>query len=105
METFGRIVDGTELLRWKFEGDGIVRQWQSLNEAAIHEGNAAIRSNGFRKSELFQPMLRMSRATYEALLRARPVLRHGSTLERSLEWERIARDPEYRKLWLKEKPF
>jgi len=82
-----------------------VRQWQSLNEDAIHEGNASIRANGFRKSELFQPMLRMSRATYEALLRTRPVLRHGSALERSLEWERIARDPEYRKLWLQDKRF
>jgi len=105
METFDRIVDGSELLSWKFEGDEIVRKWQSLNEDAIHEDNARIRSNGFRKSELLQPMLRMSRATYEALLRARPVLRHGSKLERSLEWERIARDPEYRKLWLQDKRF
>jgi hypothetical protein len=105
MEPFGRVVEGTELLQWQFEGDAVVRKWQSLNEDAIHEGNAAIRSNGFRKSELMQPMLRMSRATYEALLRARPVLRHGSALERSLEWERIARDPEYRKLWLKEGRF
>lgn len=105
METFGRIADGTELLRWKFEADGIVRTWQSLNEAAIHEANARVRLNGFRKSELMQPMLRMSRATHEAMLRKFPVLRYGSSVERSLKWEQIARDPEYRKLWLQDKRF
>jgi len=105
METFGRIVDGTEVLQWKFEGDQIVRRWHSASESAIHDENAAIRSNGFRKSELLQPMLRMSRATYEALLRAWPVLKHGSALERSLKWEQIARDPEDRKLWLQDERF
>lgn len=105
METFGRIADGTELLKWKFEGDRIVRKWISLNEQAIHEANAVVRSNGFRKSDLMQPMLRMSRATYEHMLRKFPVLRYGTKLEQSLMWEKIARDPEYRKLWLQDKRF
>jgi hypothetical protein len=105
METFGRIADETELLRWKFEGDRIVRAWSSLNEQGVLEANAGVRLNGFRKSELMQPMLRMSRATYEWFLRKFPVLRYGSKLEQSLKWEAIARDPEYRKLWLQDKRF
>ena len=71
----------------------------------ILEENAGIRSNGFRKSDLMQPMLRMSQAQKEELMRRFPVLRHGSTLERSLMWEKIARDIDYRKLWLRDKPL
>src|SRR5262245_36240355 len=105
MEPFARIVDQSELLKWKFEGDSIIRQWVSLNEQAVHDANAAVRANGFRKSDLMQPMLRMSRATYEHLLRRFPVLRFGSSVERTLKWEAIARDPEFRKLWLQDKRF
>ena len=43
METFARMVEGSELLQWKFEGDQIVRRWQSVSEDAIREENAGIR--------------------------------------------------------------
>jgi hypothetical protein len=93
--------DDTELEGWKVQAGELVRCHQSINEDRIMAENAAIRSNELTRNLSFgRPILRMSLAQLEALQRRFPVLRHGSALERSNTWKRIARDPEFWRLWV-----
>jgi hypothetical protein len=94
-------VDDTEFEAWKVQAGEVVHLHQSLNEDRIMAENAAIRSNELTRNLSFgRPILRMSLAQLEALQRRFPVLRHGSALERTRMWKRIARDPEFRRLWV-----
>lgn len=95
--------DDTELEGFKWEHDGIVRAHRSINEEKILAANARIRSAGGAPNLTFgRPLLQMSLAQLEALKRRFPVLRFGSAYERSKKWKEIARDPEFRRLWLRD---
>ena len=95
--------DETEVELFKLEHDSIVRAHRSLNEDRIMAENATIRSEGLARDLTFgRPLLRMSLAQLEALQRRFPVLKHGTSLERSRMWKLIARDPSFRKLWVKD---
>jgi hypothetical protein len=97
------VIDDTEWEQFWFEHDHLVRRHTSLNEDRIMAANAVVRSHGLARNLSFgRPLLRMSEAQFFALAKRFPGLLKGSSRERAAIWKKIARDGEFRNLWLKD---